>query len=91
MVAGVRLVANGRDTGDRNHNVFGFERFAGFLVLALNVSYDVSVAAVVPLAVYNLECKTVLPSVRDVVAALDVKVVVQVDGNVLGQRFKAYR
>ena len=88
MVAGVRLVANGRDTGDRNHNGFVFERFAGFLVLELNVSYDVSVAAVVPAAVYNLECKTVLPSVRDVVAALDVKVVVQVDGNVLGQLFK---
>ena len=92
-VAGVRLVANDRDTGDRNLNVF--ERFTGFIVLERNVNNDVSVAAVVPLAVYNLECKTVLPCVRSAVAglvrlltALDVKVVVQVDGNVLGQLFK---
>ena len=92
-VAGVRLVAYFRDRGDRNHNVF--ERFAGFIVLERNVNNDVSAAAVIPLAVYNLECKTVLPRVRDAVAglvrlltALDVKVVVQVDGNVLGQLFK---
>ena len=72
-----------------------FERFAGFIVLERNVNNDVSAAAVVPLAVYNLECKTVLPRVRGAVAglvrlltALDVKVVVQVDGNVLGQLFK---
>lgn len=92
-VAGVRLVTNVRDRGDRNHNVF--ERFAGFIVLERNVNNDVSVAAVVPLAVYNLECKAILPCVRGAIAglvrlltALDVKVVVQVDGNVLGQLFK---
>ena len=56
---------------------------------------NVRVAAVIPLAVEYLECKTVFPCVRDAVAvlvrllliALGVKVVIQVDGNVLRQRF----